>query len=152
MEVTVQSSGVIEKGRGEFWHSKMPAQPAGGGGQPGIFSYMSDVRVETRKDGRKGLIVRGCTRPRTARTVKVPGITYVAVPCRNQRLFHRAFWLHHCLRNAVSLNFVKGRAHMRFVHSLDIHASMKRVWAPPLTKVQQYSTSNTAIRSNYVAE
>ena len=109
----------------------MPAQPAvrsGGGGQPGIFSYMSDVRVETRKDGRKGLIVRGHTRPRTARTVKVPGITYdtyVAVPCRNQRLFYRAFRLHHCLRSAVSPNFVKGGAHMRFVRSLDIYVSTK---------------------------
>ena len=30
---------------------------------------------------------------------------------------------------------IKGRAHMRFVDSFDIHASMKQVWAPPLTEV-----------------
>ena len=29
-----------------------------------------------RKDGRKGLIVRGCTGPRTAKTANVAGITY----------------------------------------------------------------------------
>ena len=31
--------------------------------------------------------------------------TYVAVPCRNRRLFHRVFRSHCCLRSAVSLNF-----------------------------------------------
>ena len=30
---------------------------------------------------------------------------------------------------------VKGGAHTRFVNSLDIHASTKHIWAPPLTKV-----------------
>ena len=34
--------------------------------------------------------------------------------------------------------FVKGWAHMHFVDSLDIHASMKCVWAPPLMEVQRY--------------
>ena len=35
---------------------------------PGIFSHMSDVRIE--KDDRKGLIVRGCTGPRAAKRAK----------------------------------------------------------------------------------
>ena len=30
---------------------------------------------------------------------------------------------------------VKGGAHTRFVDSLDIHASTKHIWAPPLTEV-----------------
>ena len=34
---------------------------------------------------------------------------------------------------------VKGGSHMRFVDSLDIHTSMKHVWAPPLTEVQWHS-------------
>ena len=41
---------------------------------------------------------------------------------------------------------VKGRAHMRFVDLLDIHASMKRVWALPLTEVQWYGALNAAWR------
>ena len=40
---------------------------------------------------------------------------------------------------------VKGRTHMRFIDLFDIHASTKHVRAPPLTEVQQYSTSNTAM-------
>ena len=32
-------------------------------------------------------------------------LLYVAVPCRNRRLFHRVFRLHCCVRSAVSLNF-----------------------------------------------
>ena len=47
---------------------------------------------------------------------------------------------------------VKGGAHMHFVDSLDIHGSTKHVWVPPLTEVQQYSTSNTAMQSKYVTE
>ena len=39
---------------------------------------------------------------------------YVAVPCRNRRLFGWIFWSHCCLRSAVSLNFRQG-AHMCFV-------------------------------------
>ena len=31
--------------------------------------------------------------------------TYVAVPCRNQKLFRRVFRLLRCLRSAISLNF-----------------------------------------------
>ena len=34
---------------------------------------------------------------------------------------------------------VKDGAHMRLVDSLDIHASMNHVWAPPLMEVQRYS-------------
>ena len=34
---------------------------------------------------------------------------YVAVPCRNQRLFCRLFQSHLCLRSAVLLNFLEGR-------------------------------------------
>ena len=47
---------------------------------------------------------------------------------------------------------VKGEAHMRFVDLLDIHASTKRVWAPPLTEVQRYGASNAAMRSKYATE
>ena len=39
---------------------------------------------------------------------------------------------------------VKGGAHMRFIDSLDIHASTKRV--------QRYGASNAAMRSKYVTE
>ena len=47
---------------------------------------------------------------------------------------------------------IKGGAHMHFVDSLDIHASMKHVWAPPLMKVQWYGTSNTAMQSKHAME
>ena len=47
---------------------------------------------------------------------------------------------------------VKGGAHMHFVDSLDIHPSTKHVRAPPLTEVQRYSASNTAMQSKYVME
>ena len=47
---------------------------------------------------------------------------------------------------------VKGGAHMHFVDLLDIHASTKHVWAPPLTEVQQYGASNTAMQSKYATE
>ena len=47
---------------------------------------------------------------------------------------------------------VQGGAHKCFVDSLDIHASTKHVWAPPLTEVQRYGTSNTAMRSKYATE
>ena len=43
----------------------------------------------------------------------------------------------------------KGGAHIPFVDSLDIHAPMKHVWAPPLTEVQWYGASNTAMRLKY---
>ena len=35
----------------------------------------------------------------------VDSIIYVAVPCRNWRLFHRLFWLHRCIESVVPLNF-----------------------------------------------
>ena len=47
---------------------------------------------------------------------------------------------------------IKGGAHIRFIDSLDIHASMKHVWAPPLTEVQWYSTLNMAMESKYAME
>ena len=47
---------------------------------------------------------------------------------------------------------IKGGAHMRFVDSLDIHASTKHVWAPPLTEVQRYGALNAAMRSKYATE
>ena len=47
---------------------------------------------------------------------------------------------------------VKDGAHMRFVDSLDIHASMNHVWAPPLMEVQWYSALNTAMWLKYVME
>ena len=57
-----------------------------------------------------------------------------------------AFKAHYCWTS------IKGKADMRFVDSLDIHASTKHVWAPPLTEVQWYSASNTAMRSKYTTE
>ena len=36
-------------------------------------------------------------------------IVYVAVPCRNRRLFRRVFRSHCCVQSAVSLNFREGR-------------------------------------------
>ena len=77
---------------------------------------------------------------------------YVAVPCRNWRLFGWIFWSHCCLRVPYRWTSVKGGAHMCFMDLSDIHASMKHVWAPPWTKVQRYSTSNPAMRSKYVTE
>ena len=47
---------------------------------------------------------------------------------------------------------VKGGAHMRFIDLLNIHASTKRVWAPLLTEVQQYSALKAAMRSKYATE
>ena len=47
---------------------------------------------------------------------------------------------------------IKGGAHMHFVDSLDIHESTKLVWAPPLTEVQAYVASSTAMRSKYMTE
>ena len=46
----------------------------------------------------------------------------------------------------------RGRVHMCFVDSLDIHASVKHIWAPPLTEAQQYGTSNAAMQSKYAME
>ena len=47
---------------------------------------------------------------------------------------------------------VKGGAHMHFIDLLDIHASTKCVWAPPLTEVQRYGALNAALRSKYAME
>ena len=47
---------------------------------------------------------------------------------------------------------VKGGAHTHFMDSLDVHAFMNRVWAPPLMEVQQYDTSNAAMQSKYTME
>ena len=47
---------------------------------------------------------------------------------------------------------IKGGDHMRFVDSLAIHASTKRVWALPLVEVQQYGASKAMMRSKYVTE
>ena len=66
---------------------------------------------------------------------------HVAVPCRNRRLFRRVFPSH----RVVSLNFIKGRAHVRFVDLLDIHVSTKHIWALPLMEVQRYGASKAAI-------
>ena len=47
---------------------------------------------------------------------------------------------------------VKGGAHIGFVDSLDIHASTKYIWIPPLMEVQRYGISNTAMWSKYGTE
>ena len=47
---------------------------------------------------------------------------------------------------------VKGGAHTSFIDSLDIHATTKHVWAPPLMEDQQYGTSKAAMQSKYAAE
>ena len=40
----------------------------------------------------------------------------VAIPRRNQRLFHRVFQLDHHIRSAISLNFIKDGVDMCFVN------------------------------------
>ena len=47
---------------------------------------------------------------------------------------------------------IKGGAHTRFVGLLDIPASTKGIWAPPLVEVQRYGASNTVMRLKYVME
>ena len=47
---------------------------------------------------------------------------------------------------------VKGGAHTRFVDAWISNESTKRIWAPPLTEVQQYGASNAAMRSKYATE
>ena len=47
---------------------------------------------------------------------------------------------------------VKGGAHMCFVDAWISTESMKHIWAPPLTEVQQYGTSKAAMRSKYATE
>ena len=52
---------------------------------------------------------------------------YVAVPCRNRRLFCRVFRSHRCVQSTVSLTSVKGGAHMCFVDAWISNESTKRV-------------------------
>ena len=47
---------------------------------------------------------------------------------------------------------VKGGAHTRFVDSLDIHATTKCIWAPPLMEDQQYGALKEAMRLKYATE
>ena len=47
---------------------------------------------------------------------------------------------------------IKGGAHILYIGSLDIHAFTMHVWAPPLTEVQGYGASNTAMQSKYATE
>ena len=47
---------------------------------------------------------------------------------------------------------VKGGAHTHFVGLLDIHASMKYIWAPPLIEVQWYGALNATMQSKYTME
>ena len=47
---------------------------------------------------------------------------------------------------------VKGGAYMCFVDSLDIHASTKHIWAPPLMEVQRYGALKAAMQSKYATE
>ena len=77
---------------------------------------------------------------------------YVAVPCRNRRLFRRLFDCIAAFEVPYRWTSIKGGAHMRFVDSWNVHASTKRVWAPPLTEVRQYGALNTAMQSKYAME
>ena len=45
---------------------------------------------------------------------------------------------------------VKGGAHMCFVNAWIPNESMKCIWAPPLTEVQQYAALKTAMQSKYM--
>ena len=47
---------------------------------------------------------------------------------------------------------VKGGAYIHFVVLLDIHASTKHMWTPPLTEVHWYGASSTAMQSKYTTE
>ena len=66
---------------------------------------------------------------------------YVAVPCRNWSFSVAYFDRITAFETLCCWTSIKGGA--QFVGSLDIYASTKRVWAPPLAKVQQYSASNS---------
>ena len=46
----------------------------------------------------------------------------------------------------------KGGVHMCSIDSLDVYASMKRVWAPPLAEVQRYGASKATMHSKYTTE
>ena len=67
----------------------------------------------------------------------------VAVSCRNHSVhYFTEFKVPYCWTS------VKGGAHTRFVDALHVHISTKHVWVLPLMKVQWYTTSNVAMRSN----
>ena len=80
-------------------------------------------------------------------------VEYVAVSCTNQRLFR-------CVsiaslpskRHIAEILEVESGAHMCFVDSFGIYASMKYVWAPPLMEVQWYGASNTVMQLKYTME
>ena len=48
--------------------------------------------------------------------------------------------------------FIKGGAHMCFVDAWISNESTKRIWAPPLTEVQQYAALKAAMQSKYATE
>ena len=56
---------------------------------------------------------------------------YVAVPCRNLRLFRRIFQSHRCLRSAISLSFCEGQGshelHRFIRHSCIYEAHMSSI-------------------------
>ena len=66
-------------------------------------------------------------------------LTNVAVPCRNQRFFGSRI---------AKLSSRVGLICALQIHY--IHASTKHAWAPPLTEVQRYGASNTAMWSKYM--
>ena len=70
--------------------------------------------------------------------IKYDSTPYVAVPSRNWRHIFNCIAAFEVL---FRWTFIKGGADTRFVDSLDIHMSMKHVWAPPLT-IRHFNCSN----------
>ena len=52
--------------------------------------------------------------------------------------------------NWISVHMWQSR--VEIVDLLDIHASTKRIWAPPLTEVQRYGTLKAAMQSKYTTK
>ena len=78
--------------------------------------------------------------------------TYVTVPCKIEDYSVTCFDCFAVFEVPYCWTFIKGGAHTYLVDPRISNESTKRVWAPPLTKVQQYDTLNTAMRLKYATE
>ena len=77
---------------------------------------------------------------------------YVAVPCRNRRLFVTYFEHIAVLEVPYRWTSVKGGAHTFNIDAWISNESTKCIWTLPLTEVQQYGASKAAMRSKYATE
>ena len=74
----------------------------------------------------------------------------VAVPRRNWTLLHCIFRSCYCVR--ISGASIKGGADMHWLNSWILTVFIQRIWAPALTDVLHYSTSNAVMRTKYATE